>query len=108
MYGMRGYRQQYQWHHRPHPFFFIIPVLFMLFIGFTLLKFLWPLLLIGFGIMLFKGMSRGGFGPRGGDWSRQKQYWHDKYKNEWGDKPKHEGDDRHFTQTADGEWVEIV
>ena len=114
MYGMRGYGHHYRHHgwHGPRPFmgfFFFIPVLMMLFFGFVLLKFLWPLLLIGIGIALFSrsrrgDWGRGGFGPRRGDWG---QDWHEKFKNEWDDKPKHD-DDHRYTRTADGDWVEIV
>ncbi len=112
MYGMRGYRYRrpygYGWH-RPRPFMFIFPVMLLLFFGFVMLKFLWPLLLIGIGIALFK-RSRGGDWGHSGEWGRGQwgQDWHEKFKNELDDKPKHDDDDRRYTQTADGDWVEIV
>jgi hypothetical protein len=104
MYGMRGYRYHRHGWRGPRPFmgfFFIIPVLLMLFIAFTLLKFLWPLLLIGLGIAFLSRRSRG----RWGQWDSD---WHEKSKHDWDDKPKQDSDDRRYTRTADGDWVEIV
>lgn len=102
------------WHHRPHfapfGFFMFLPGLFLLgFLFFGLLKFLWPLLAIGFIIMGVKMvMGGGGAFPHGrGDWrdwqAKRKTEW-----NAWDDKPKRNGDERRYTQTEDGEWVEIV
>jgi hypothetical protein len=111
MYGMRGYGRPhyYRWHRGPSPFgcLFILPVILLFLVGLTLLKFLWPLLLIGLGFMLLKGMT-GGFGSHGGEWGRQQHDWHIKHKNDWDDKPKNDDDDRRYTRTENGDWVEIV
>lgn len=115
-----GFGPGYGWR-GPRPFMFfpfgllILPVLAIAFVGLFMLKFLWPLLLIGLGIALFKGWGRGhgGFGPRHGfghgrgGWEER---WNEKYKNDWDseEKPKRDSDEPRFTRTADGEWVEIV
>lgn len=115
------------WHHHHHHGwgghhrhgwgggFFFLPLLLVGFVFFTMLKFLWPLLLIGILVALFsRGMRHGNHGPWGRGWGSD---WGDKWKNEWdsekrkndfnGEKPKHD-DDRCFTRTADGDWVEII
>src|SRR5262245_26825698 len=104
MYGMRGYGRPYHyWRRGPNPFgcLFILRLVLLFVVGCSLRRFLWPLLLIGFGIMLLKGMTRGGCGGRG-DWGHQQQDWFSKHKNDWDDKPKHDDDDRRFTRSADG------
>ncbi len=64
-------------------------------------KFLWPLLLILFFAVPFFFWMKGARRWRGdwgqwGDWSKRKN-------DEYDEKPK-----RRYTQTPDGEWVEIV
>ena len=101
------------WHRPPHfapfGFFMFLPGLFLLgFLFFGLLKFLWPLLAIGLIVMGVKMVMGGGAAPRGrGDWRE----WQAKRKNDWNgwdEKPKRNGDERRYSQTEDGEWVEIV
>ena len=107
-YGWRGPRPFMMFPFAP---LFILPVLGLLFVGFFLLKFLWPLLLIGIGIALFKGWGRGGFGSgHHGHWENRWHDWHEKHKNDWDneEKPKRDSDEPRFAQTASGEWVEIV
>ncbi|MBZ0278580.1 MAG: hypothetical protein K8I60_20700 [Anaerolineae bacterium] len=110
MYGMHGhhYHHHYGWH-RPRPFmglFFLFPVMLMLFFGMFLLKFLWPLLLIGAGFALFSRSRRGDWGH--GGFSHRMGDWYEKSKHDWDEKPKHEQETRRYARTADGDWVEII
>jgi hypothetical protein len=92
-----------------HPrggFVFIFPLLFMAFLFFTLLKFLWPLFLVGLVIFLVRrgmGMGRGGWGT--GAWSQQQsEGWG---HGRWGwdgdaDKPKRKNDEDDDKPKRDG------
>src|SRR5512134_3270746 len=97
------------------PFFFPLGLIFVGIILFTVLKFLWPLLLVGLVVAFFSGAFRGrrhgrwgrGWGHHGrphgqwghggwghgwhGDWEKHKRDW-DKRKND-GDDEKHKNDD---------------
>ncbi|MBZ0279748.1 MAG: hypothetical protein K8L97_03340 [Anaerolineae bacterium] len=101
-------------HHRGfHGGFFVLPgLLLMGFLFFGLLKFLWPLLLIGFLFAMFNGFMRGGMHRRnwGADWQEKwKREWGDeKFKNEEKAKRGYDDDAPRFTRTADGDWVEII
>jgi hypothetical protein len=91
----QGYGYRGEWgHHRPHPAFFILPMLLMGFLFFTALKFLWPVLLVGLVFMFMRksimrgGMRHGNWGGRGG--------WHGGMGQQWG------GHGRHFGQGMRG------
>lgn len=98
-------------HFGPFGFFMILPGLFLMgFLFFGLMKFLWPLLAIGLIVLGLKmvmggGPSRWNRDNRGGwDGSKRKNDWQD-----WDEKSKRKNsDDRRYSQTEDGEWVEIV
>lgn len=105
------------WHHRgmgmnhwggrrgfygPRPFFFLPMLVIGFFLFFGLLKVLWPLLLIGLGIAVFRMASKGR--PRRWESGR----WGEKPKRDWDEKPKRDSDERRFVRTADGEEVEII
>lgn len=99
-----------------------LPLMFLgFFLLFGLLKFLWPLLLMGAIVALFTIALRGHKGSWNQNWGRE---WRDKRKFEWnpsepfgwsekrkndiGEKSKRQGDDRRFTTTPDGDLVEII
>jgi hypothetical protein len=94
--GWRGF-------YRPAPFFFLPMLIIGFFLFFGLLKFLWPLLLIGLGIALFRMAFKGD--PR--RW-KSGQWGDNKPKRGWEEKPKRDVDERRFIRTADGEDVEII
>lgn len=103
---------RHHFHHRGfHGGFFVLPgLILMAVLVFGVLKFLWPLLLIGFLFAMFRGFK--GHGPHRRDWGD----WQEKWKREWGDekfkneeKRKRDDDDApRYTRTADGDWVEII
>ncbi|MDL1883030.1 hypothetical protein FBR01_05220 [Anaerolineae bacterium CFX8] len=93
----RGHHWGKPWMRRRGGFFFFWPgMLLVLFLAFGVFKFLWPLLLIGLGIMLVKSARHW----NGGSWDEA-----EKPKND-GEKPKR--DDRRYIQTEDGDWLEII
>lgn len=71
-------------------------LLFLLLFG--AFKFFWPLLVIGFIILMAKGVC-----PLK-QWQRRD--WSEKSKND--EKPKRDADGRRYVQTEDGEWLEII
>ena len=89
---------------------------FFLFIG--LLKLMFPLLLIGGVIFLFSRAFRNHRGdnlPSEMRWGQWKACGQTFVSSDWDDKPKRTEDgekpkrnERRFTQTADGNWVEII
>lgn len=93
----RGHHWGKPWMHRRGGFFFFWPgMLLVLFLVLGVAKFLWPLLLIGLGILLVKGARHW----NGSDWRET-----EKPKND-GEKTKR--DDRRYIQTEDGDWLEII
>jgi hypothetical protein len=114
--GYHGYRVgKFHHHHWGGGLFFLPGLLLMGVLAFVLLKFLWPVLLIGLLIAAFRWMKHGGHGPRRWDsgehdWSE----WAEQWKRDWDDKRKRsdyvsgEKPKRRYSQTEDGEWVEIV
>jgi hypothetical protein len=95
MYPMGRHHYHYGWNRGWRPFWFMpfgflmFPLMFFLFFG--LFKFLWPLLLIGLGIAMFKGWSRHSGGPGRWNWDND---WNQKWKHDWDEKPKHDWDDK--------------
>ncbi|NWG17611.1 MAG: hypothetical protein HXY41_13375 [Chloroflexi bacterium] len=77
-------------------FIFWSAILLTFLLAFGVFKFLWPLLLIGLGILLVKGARR---------WNDGNGRETEKPKND-GEKAKH--DDRRYIQTEDGDWLEII
>jgi hypothetical protein len=119
--GHHGYGWGRHGHHGGFGFFWMFPMLLLMgFLFFGLLKFFWPLLLIGLIFAAIKFGKHGGHGWKHGDWSQQWKHkdWAEKWQHYEGDwkrknddlihveKPKRE--DRRFTRTADGDIVEII
>lgn len=98
------------WHHRRYQrggFMWIGPMILLFFVMFGVFRFFWPLLLVGFLILLAKGAFRSQRWD-GGDWGGKFKN-DDKRKNDEYDKPKRDdGDNRRYVQTDDGEWLEII
>ncbi len=115
-YGHHGWHQHpfhRGWHGRGPRGLFFLPLMFLgFFLFFNVLKFVWPLLLIGLVIMAFKFMSHNGRWnwnrEQWRDWSDQwKRDWDDKPKNDWDNKPKNDDEPRTFRR-INGQDVEII
>jgi hypothetical protein len=85
---MRGWHHHKMgWHHRGPSPFVVLPLLIIGgFLFFNLLKFLWPLLLIGLIVFMVKGMKRGWGDPA--RWERMQQDWRGWYQD--GEKRKND------------------
>ena len=100
----RGYGYRGGW--GPHPGFFILPMILMGFLFFAVLKFLWPLLLLGVAFMVVrKVMIHHAFanGERS-EWSEQKREWMRNHRFGWpGEGGRHGGfgPRGHFGQRGD-------
>ena len=76
----RGYGYRGGW--GPHPGFFILPMLLMGFLFFTVLKFLWPLLLLAAAFMIVrKVMIHHAFAN--GEWTEQQHEWMKNHRFGW-------------------------
>ncbi|MBI5671596.1 MAG: hypothetical protein HZC41_26690 [Chloroflexi bacterium] len=99
-YGYHGQHWGHHgWHHRHYRrggMMWIVPMILLFLLVFGVFKFFWPLLLIGFIILMAKAVC-----PLK-QWQRRD--WNEKLKNE--EKPKR--DDPRYVQTEDGEWLEII
>lgn len=87
-------------HHRGGVVWFWPGMILLFLLLFGVLKFLWPLLLIGFIFLAVKGVHRSTQWQHPADWDA-------KPKND--EKPKRDAvDDRRYLQTEDGDWLEII
>ncbi len=115
MYKM-GWHHHHGWHRHGWGggFFFLPGLLLMGFLFFGLLKFLWPLLVIGLLVAFVSGGMRRGFGGYRrewrGDWSeRWNRGWDgEKRKNDFDEYEKPKREERRYTRTIDGEEIEII
>lgn len=118
MYSMWGGYRPRHYHYRRGGLMFlpflplmILPVILVIVVFALVIKFLFPLLLIGAGIWFFTRHSR----SYRRDWSMPRHEWNDGYEDKRkndelvsDEKPKNEDADKRYVQTADGNWVEII
>jgi hypothetical protein len=85
--GWHHHRHHMGWHHRGPSPLFMLPLLFIgAFMFFGLLKFLWPLLLIGLIVMVVKGSKHNWGDPA--RWERMRDEWRGWYQD--GEKRKND------------------